>query len=67
MIEPGDDLVEQTFLRPIEQRQVGVYRYDGFFGPMDTIKDRLRLERIYETGQAPWLSSASPALDAVIR
>jgi len=30
------------------------YTYDGFFGPMDTIKDRQRLEALYESGTAPW-------------
>ena len=29
-------------------------RYDGFWAPMDTIKDKQRLEACYESGQAPW-------------
>jgi glucose-1-phosphate cytidylyltransferase len=53
-IEPGDELVEETFSRLIPQGLVGVYRHDGFFGPMDTIKDRQRLEALHESGHAPW-------------
>ena len=53
-IEPGDELVEETFGRLIPRGEIGVYRYDGFFGPMDTIKDRQRLEKLYEGGSAPW-------------
>jgi glucose-1-phosphate cytidylyltransferase len=54
MIESGDELVEETFARLIATRELTVYPYDGFFGAMDTIKDRQRLETMHETGQAPW-------------
>ncbi len=53
-IEPGDELVDETFGRLIPRGEIGAYRHDGFFGPMDTIKDRQRLETLYETGSAPW-------------
>ena len=43
-IEPGDELVEETFEKLIPRGEVGVYVHDGFFGPMDTIKDRQWLE-----------------------
>jgi len=54
VIEPGDELVEETFERLIERGELVAYTYDGFFGPMDTIKDRQRLEALDETGTAPW-------------
>ena len=57
-IEPDDELVDETFARLIERREVVAYPYEGFFGPMDTIKDRQRLEAFYETGKAPWLLDA---------
>jgi glucose-1-phosphate cytidylyltransferase len=53
-IEPGDELVEETFARLIPRGDVGVYVYDGFFGPMDTIKDRQRLETLHDSGRPPW-------------
>jgi glucose-1-phosphate cytidylyltransferase len=54
VIEPGDELVEETFARLIERDELTAYTYDGFFGPMDTIKDRQRLEALEESGSAPW-------------
>ena len=54
MIEPGDELVEETFARLIEERELVAYPYEGFFCPMDTIKDRQRLEGMHESGEAPW-------------
>jgi glucose-1-phosphate cytidylyltransferase len=53
-IEPGDELVEESFARLIARKELGAYPYEGFFGPMDTIKDRQRLETLHESGQAPW-------------
>ena len=54
LIEPGDELVEETFARLISRRELVAYPYEGFFGPMDTIKDRQRLEALHESGRAPW-------------
>ena len=53
-IEPGDELVEETFAKLIPRGEVIAYPYEGFFGPMDTIKDRQRLEGLHESGRAPW-------------
>jgi glucose-1-phosphate cytidylyltransferase len=54
LIEPGDELVVETFERLIASGELVAYQYDGFFGPMDTIKDRQRLEALHESGNAPW-------------
>ncbi len=53
-IEPGDELVEETFAKLIPRGEVVAFPYEGFFGPMDTIKDRQRLEALLESGRAPW-------------
>ena len=53
-IQPGDELVEETFSRLIPEGRIGAVLYDGFFGPMDTIKDRQRLETLLESGEPPW-------------
>jgi glucose-1-phosphate cytidylyltransferase len=53
-IEAGDELVEETFTRLIAHGQISAYPHEGFFGPMDTIKDRQRLESLYASGEAPW-------------
>ena len=54
LIEPGDELVEETFARLIADGELVAYPYEGFFGAMDTMKDRQRLETMHESGQAPW-------------
>jgi glucose-1-phosphate cytidylyltransferase len=54
VIEPGEDLVEEPFGRLIERGELLAYPYDGFWEPMDTIKDKQRLDALLEAGQAPW-------------
>ncbi len=34
--------------------QLSAYRHGGFWQPMDTLRDRLKLEELWLTGQAPW-------------
>jgi len=35
---------------------LGAYHHDGFFHPMDTIRDQQQLERVYRSGTAPWVN-----------
>jgi glucose-1-phosphate cytidylyltransferase len=55
LIEPGEELEEEAFTRLIERNELVAYPYEGFFRPMDTIKDRQSLEALHESGRAPWL------------
>ena len=34
--------------------QLSAYRHKGFWQPMDTLRDRTRLEELWATGNAPW-------------
>jgi glucose-1-phosphate cytidylyltransferase len=54
----GDDTVwEQDPLRNLARdRQLASFRHDGFWHPMDTLRDRNELQVLWETGQAPWRS-----------
>ena len=52
-INPGEELVEEPFRRLIEARELISYRYDGFWEPMDTMKDKQRLDSLAESGRAP--------------
>lgn len=36
------------------QNQLGVFKHDGFWRPMDTISDRNYLENLWNSGRAPW-------------
>ncbi len=53
-IGEGEDLVEEPFGRLIERGELIGYRYDGFWAPMDTLKDKQKLETLLERGGGPW-------------
>ncbi len=36
--------------------QLQAYRHHGFWQPMDTLRDRVQLEELWESGNAPWKS-----------
>jgi glucose-1-phosphate cytidylyltransferase len=37
-----------------KDRQLAVYRHDGFWHAMDTLRDRRQLEAMWTAGRAPW-------------
>jgi glucose-1-phosphate cytidylyltransferase len=34
--------------------QLVAYRHNGFWQPMDTLRDKIHLDRLWEVGKAPW-------------
>lgn len=54
VLEEGEELVEEPFQRLIERGQLAAYAYDGFWVPADTMKERLWLEQLYNSGFRPW-------------
>jgi len=52
----GDETIfEQTPLEKLTtEGQVMAYKHDGFWHPMDTIRDKQFLEELWTSGQAPW-------------
>lgn len=55
----GEELVEAPFRRLIEADQLLAVRHEGFWRPMDTLKDRQLLEELVENGTMPWLMSGN--------
>jgi glucose-1-phosphate cytidylyltransferase len=54
-IEGDDTMFEQGPLaRLAADDQLRAYKHDGFWLPMDTLRDRRRLEALWESGEAPW-------------
>jgi glucose-1-phosphate cytidylyltransferase len=51
----GDDLVEDAVVRLISQSRVLAYPYKGYWSPADTVKERSRLEAMYDKGHCPWM------------
>jgi glucose-1-phosphate cytidylyltransferase len=52
----GDDTVwEQEPMRALaKDGQLAVYRHEGFWQAMDTLRDRHHLEELWQSGGAPW-------------
>jgi glucose-1-phosphate cytidylyltransferase len=49
-----EDLVGDAFIRLAAQRKLQAVRYNGFWAPMDTQKERNALEKLHSSGNAPW-------------
>lgn len=52
----GDDTIWEK--EPLERlagdNQLFAYKHDGFWKAMDTLRDKVRLEELWESGAAPW-------------
>ncbi len=55
-IRPGEELVEEPFQRLLAERRLMAFQYDGFWAPMDTLKDKQELDALMERGNPPWVS-----------
>ena len=55
VMQPGEELVEAPFARLAAAHGLATVRYDGFWAPVDTLRDVQRLEGMVETGTAPWM------------
>jgi glucose-1-phosphate cytidylyltransferase len=53
-IRPGEDLVDAPFRRLIEKELLVGYRYQGFWAPMDTLKDKQLLDSLADSECPPW-------------
>lgn len=53
-LQPGEDLVEEPFRRLLARGQLLAQRHEGFWAPMDTLKDQQWLESLHESSTAPW-------------
>ena len=53
-IEDGEELVQEPFQRLVKQNLLVSYRYEGFWAPMDTLKDQQQLESLHESGRPAW-------------
>ena len=38
----------------VESKQLKAYKHEGFWQPMDTLRDKVYLEELWQSGQAPW-------------
>jgi glucose-1-phosphate cytidylyltransferase len=54
-LHEGEDLVEDALTRLVPLRRVLAYPYKGYWTPADTVKERARLEEMYQEGHCPWM------------
>lgn len=59
----GEDLAYEPFRRLIAQRQLSIYRYEGFWGCMDTYKEKQTLDDMFARGDTPWEVWRDPVND----
>lgn len=52
----GDETIWETepMARLVADGQLSAYRHNGFWQPMDTLRDRTELDAIWASGHAPW-------------
>lgn len=51
----GSEMLEAGPLEAVARDgEMTAYKHDGFWSPMDTLRDKGYLEELWETGKAPW-------------
>lgn len=51
----GSEMLEAgPFEKIAGEGEMAAYKHDGFWSPMDTLRDKNYLEELWDTGQAPW-------------
>jgi len=49
-------IFEQEPLKNIaKDGEMYTYKHDSFWMPMDTLRDKMKLNDMYESGKAPWM------------
>lgn len=46
----------EPFQRAVKDNVMGAYHHTGFWHPMDTLRDNIRLNSLWDQGDPPWLS-----------
>lgn len=67
-MQDGEELVEQPFARMMADNKLFCYRYEGFFGCMDTLKEQQAFDQMLRSGDTPWHvwrgNEAAPSFDS---
>ena len=55
LIQSDSTIWEQEPLEELsKQRQLMCFEHNGFWQPMDTLRDKVFLEELWTSGKAPW-------------
>ncbi len=50
----GDVEIETVFNKLVEDKKVAIFKHDGFFHAMDTYRDLIEFDKIWESKNVPW-------------
>jgi glucose-1-phosphate cytidylyltransferase len=54
-VESDDDSLEAVVLeRLVSDGQLRAFRHEGFWQPVDTLREKMTLESLWQSGSAPW-------------
>lgn len=53
-IKDGEELIQEPFQRLIEKGELISYKHEGFWAGMDTFKDKMEFEELYQKANPPW-------------
>jgi len=55
-IDDGDQVIfeQEPLINLAGAGEICAYKHDGFWMPMDTLRDKLKLNELYENNMAPW-------------
>lgn len=54
-IDEGDELVNEPFQKLIKEKKLLAHKYTGFWGCMDTFKEKQMLDDLFDSGHPPWV------------
>ena len=54
-LDPKKDLEKENFSKLAKKGKITAYRHNGFWKSMNTLKDVIELNEMYEKGNTPWL------------
>ncbi len=54
-LKPGYDLEKEAFEELAKKKQIAAFRHEGFWKSMNTLKDAIELNEMYEGGNAQWI------------
>ncbi len=52
--DPGEIFERAPLEKLAKENQIHAYKYEGFWQPMDTLKDKMYLTDLWMSGKAPW-------------
>jgi glucose-1-phosphate cytidylyltransferase len=44
----------EPLMQLVRDNQLKAFRHDGFWQPMDTLREMQELQKLWESGKAPW-------------